>query len=159
MSAHIVDRSLPYSSQSTCVRLSLNLVECLYQSFKRSDSDMNGKIQAQQLLSKILESFVSKLRSLQVGQGSTRKRGEVGWSNPCSLWPAHMLCHSLCSVKVERCKTLEHWLSSSSDMFLPCSSLQALMLLLPTCRFSVQLVLVCSTYRTGHDECLQLFTT
>ena len=69
MSAHIVDRSLPYSSQSTCVRLSLNLVECLYQSFKRSDSDMNGKIQAQQLLSKILESFVSKLRSLQVGTG------------------------------------------------------------------------------------------
>lgn len=65
MSAYVVDRSLPFASQSTCVRLSLNLVECLYQSFKRSDADMAAKSQAQQLLSKILDSFVSKLHGLK----------------------------------------------------------------------------------------------
>lgn len=27
----VADRSLPFNTQSTCVRLSLNLVECLYQ--------------------------------------------------------------------------------------------------------------------------------
>jgi hypothetical protein len=40
-------QSLPYASQSTCVRLSLNLVECLYTSFKRPDSDMATKNHAQ----------------------------------------------------------------------------------------------------------------
>lgn len=31
MACCVADRSLPFQSQSTCVRLSLNLVECLYQ--------------------------------------------------------------------------------------------------------------------------------
>lgn len=31
LSCCVADRSLPFTTQSTCVRLSLNLVECLYQ--------------------------------------------------------------------------------------------------------------------------------
>jgi hypothetical protein len=40
-------QSLPYQSQSTCIRLSLNLVECLYTAFKKSESDLETKRQAQ----------------------------------------------------------------------------------------------------------------
>lgn len=40
-------QSLPYASQSTCVRLSLNLVECLYAIFKKQESDAATKSHAQ----------------------------------------------------------------------------------------------------------------
>ncbi|WIA37453.1 hypothetical protein OEZ86_014371 [Tetradesmus obliquus] len=60
----VADRSLPFNTQSTCVRLSLNLVECLYQAFKRPDADLAAKKLAQSLLSKILGSFVAKLTAL-----------------------------------------------------------------------------------------------
>jgi transformation/transcription domain-associated protein len=65
--SYVMDHSLPYGSQATCVRLVLNLVECLYQSFKHADADMEAKVAAQQLLSRILHNFVRKLKSLQVG--------------------------------------------------------------------------------------------
>lgn len=61
----VADASLPYASQSTCVRLTLNLVECLYAAFKR-DPDMGAKRRAQQLLSRIFASFVAKLGALRL---------------------------------------------------------------------------------------------
>lgn len=64
--SHLVaDRSLSYSVQCTCVRLMLNLVECIYQTFKRPDADGAAKARARQQLYKILETFVSKLDHLR----------------------------------------------------------------------------------------------
>eukprot|EP00879_Flechtneria_rotunda_P005042 GHRR01005319.1.p1 GENE.GHRR01005319.1~~GHRR01005319.1.p1 ORF type:complete len:3477 (+),score=1416.33 GHRR01005319.1:1112-11542(+) len=64
MAICVADRSLPYHCQSTCVRLSLNMVECLYSAFKRPESDMAARKQAQSLLSKVAGIFVSKLQAL-----------------------------------------------------------------------------------------------
>ncbi len=44
MGTYVVDRSLPFAAQSTCIRLLLNLVECLYQCFKRGESGLNAKV-------------------------------------------------------------------------------------------------------------------
>ena len=60
------DATLPVAVHTTCIRLLLNLVECIYPLARSTSADAGAKIKGRQLLSRILECLVTKVKHLKL---------------------------------------------------------------------------------------------
>ncbi len=60
------DATLPVAVHTTCIRLLLNLVECIYPLARSTTADVGAKIKGRQLLSRILECLVTKVKHLKL---------------------------------------------------------------------------------------------
>ena len=80
------DTSLPVAVHTTCIRLLLNLVECIYPLARSQLVDAATKAKGRQLLTRILECLITKVKHLkvQVGGGGRGGPGRGGGASRCT---------------------------------------------------------------------------